>query len=154
MLPIDTVIKDRLVVWEDIFKPKEFKVLEKPRLKFFGKWKIETPEGDIIEYDKGVKLQQIIGDLEAEGYIKRERFYVFGIDGIYFASSQNSGSWIKLPYSPNWDKVSEEFFHSRVSFIRASVRKLREEYPDVYASVLYKDLIRKVHKTPFIVYHL
>lgn len=154
MLPIDRIVGDRLVVWEDIFKPKEFKVLKKPRFKFFGKWEIETPEGDILEYDRSVKLQQIIEDLEADGYIKREKFYLFAIDGIYFASSQGSGSWIKLPTSPAWDMISPEFYRSRVSLIRASVRKMREAYPDIYAMVLYKDLIRKVHKTPFLVYHL
>jgi len=152
MLPIDKVIGDTLVVWEDLFKSKTFKILKKPKFRLFGKWEIKTPEGDIIEYDKRIKIKDIIRDLEENGYINRSTFYIFSIDGFVFASSSTSGSWVKPADKPFWIKVSDDFYISRVLLVKKAYEVLRDKYPEAYLSALFKRIMMRVSSAPFIVY--
>ena len=148
----DRIHNNKLIVFEDLFQPKVFNVIKKPKYKLLGEWIIDVG-GEERKFPRQYRIEDIVAELENLGYVNTQKFYVFGEYGYYFASSANKGSYVATPYS-DWEKFSDDFFISRYSLLSAVETYLykKGEIPAYVISSIIKALKMKSATLPFIVY--
>jgi len=153
MLPRGKYIKigKNLLVFEDIFEQKVFRIKRTPKFKFWGKWEIETPNGEILVFDRRLSLDDIVTELQRKGLVIPKRFYVLKIGDFIFATSEEKGSWVYIPAKGLY-QIDSEYHISRVSLVSSAKKIFREVFGETIGETITKNLLLTLNRGNFLVY--